>query len=149
MTVNWQTDLDIKWPDNSEQNHFFSTASGINQNDRLTFGLIICSWVPFFVHAAHLERQWNTFFFSSHTLYLNYFRLSKQFQLIVASQKIIAKTLQMFNTSMLSIIEIYLLSLRSSFLILADWPSWHDTCQKRKISVKTSLVIKTTESPST
>ena len=55
-------------------------------------------------------------FFSSHTLYLNYFRLSKQFQLIVASQKIIAKTLQMFNTSMLSIIEIYLLSLRSSFL---------------------------------
>ena len=114
MTVKWQTDLAIKWPDNSEQNYCLIWASGINQNDWLTFGLIICSWVPFFVHAAHLERQWNTCFFFSYTV--PYFRLSKQFQLIVASQKIIAKTSQMFNTSMLAIIEIYLLSLKSSFL---------------------------------
>ena len=75
---------------------------------------MICSWVPFFVHAAHLERQWNTVFFFSYTV--PYFKLSKQFQLIVANQKIIARPLQMFNTSMLAIIEIYLLSLRSSFL---------------------------------
>ena len=54
------------------------------------------------------------FFFFSYTL--PYFKLSKQLQLMVASQKIIAKTLQMFNTSMLAIIEIYLLSLKSSFL---------------------------------
>ena len=52
------------------------------------------------------------FFFFSYTL--PYFRLSKQFQLIVASQKIIAKPLQILNNSMLSITEIYLLSLRSS-----------------------------------
>ena len=52
------------------------------------------------------------FFFFSYTL--PYFRLSKQFQLIVVSQKIIAKPLQILNNSMLSITEIYLLSLRSS-----------------------------------
>ena len=73
------------------------------------------------------ETMKYNFFFFSYTL--PYFRLSKQFQLIVVSQKIIAKPLQILNNSMLSIIEIYLLSLRSSLLntcwltLLAGHPS--------------------------
>lgn len=72
-------------------------------------------FVPEF-HSLYMLHTWRDneiqFFFFSYTL--PYFRLSKQFQVIVASQKIIAKPLQILNNSMLSITEIYLLSLRSS-----------------------------------